>query len=195
MIIITNTDHPLKKFFPELKQITINEINNIKINDDVLDLTLLPTECKKHYIHDIKKQGAKKIYLESSINALFNFPDVAGYHSMGFWSPSSTYETYNMNFSLPKEIKTKNHSTQPDFFYYPRVLSTIINEAYFYLEEGLGKKEDIDTAMKYGLNFPLGPIEWSKKIGLKYICYLLDELFTMTRDSRYGASLELRKNL
>ena len=58
-----------------------------------------------------------------------------------------------------------------------RVVSMIINEAYFALEENVSTKEEIDIAMKLGTNYPYGPFEWSKKIGLKSIAALLTGLF------------------
>lgn len=61
-------------------------------------------------------------------------------------------------------------------FVAPRVISMIINEAYFALEENVSTKEEIDTAMKLGTNYPYGPFEWAKKIGLKNIISLLTEL-------------------
>lgn len=57
-----------------------------------------------------------------------------------------------------------------------RVVSMIINEAYFALQENVSTKEEIDVAMKLGTNYPFGPFEWSKKIGLKNIGGLLTEL-------------------
>ena len=57
-----------------------------------------------------------------------------------------------------------------------RVVSMIINEAYFALEENVSTKEEIDIAMKLGTNYPYGPFEWAKKIGLKNIAALLNEL-------------------
>ena len=57
-----------------------------------------------------------------------------------------------------------------------RVVSMIINEAYFALEENVSTKEEIDIAMKLGTNYPYGPFEWSKKIGVKNIAALLTEL-------------------
>lgn len=57
-----------------------------------------------------------------------------------------------------------------------RVVSMIINEAYFALQEKVSTKEEIDIAMKLGTNYPYGPFEWSKKIGLKNIAGLLAEL-------------------
>ena len=57
-----------------------------------------------------------------------------------------------------------------------RVVSMIINEAYFALQENVSTKEEIDIAMKLGTNYPYGPFEWSNKIGLKKIAGLLTEL-------------------
>ena len=57
-----------------------------------------------------------------------------------------------------------------------RVVSMIINEAYFALEENVSTKEEIDIAMKLGTNYPYGPFEWCEKIGLKNIETLLAEL-------------------
>jgi 3-hydroxybutyryl-CoA dehydrogenase len=61
-------------------------------------------------------------------------------------------------------------------FISPRIVSMIINEAYFSLEENVSSKEEIDIAMKLGTNYPYGPFEWAKKIGLKNIVNLLIEL-------------------
>ena len=57
-----------------------------------------------------------------------------------------------------------------------RVVSMIINEAWFALEENVSTKEEIDIAMKLGTNYPYGPFEWGKKVGLKNITALLGEL-------------------
>lgn len=57
-----------------------------------------------------------------------------------------------------------------------RVLSTIINEAYFTWEADVSTKEEIDTAMRLGTNYPLGPFEWSRRIGLGQIAGLLGSL-------------------
>lgn len=57
-----------------------------------------------------------------------------------------------------------------------RVVSLIINEAYFALDENVSTKSEIDIAMTLGTNYPLGPFEWAKKIGLKRIAGLLNEL-------------------
>lgn len=57
-----------------------------------------------------------------------------------------------------------------------RIISTVINEAYYTLNEEVSTKEEIDTAMKLGTNYPYGPFEWSEKIGLKNIYELFVQL-------------------
>jgi len=57
-----------------------------------------------------------------------------------------------------------------------RIVASVINEAYFALEQEVSSQEEIDTAMKMGTNYPYGPFEWGKKIGLKNIYLLLSRL-------------------
>ena len=76
-------------------------------------------------------------------------------------------------------------------FVSPRIISMIVNEAYFALEENVSTKEEIDTAMKLGTNYPYGPFEWAKKIGLKKIAGLLSEL--SVAEKRYSPSKLLLK--
>lgn len=64
-----------------------------------------------------------------------------------------------------------------------RNIAMIINEAYFGLEDNISTKEQIDTAMKLGTNYPFGPFEWAEKIGLENIKKLLLQL--SKTDERY----------
>ncbi|HUQ97482.1 MAG TPA: 3-hydroxyacyl-CoA dehydrogenase family protein [Chitinophagaceae bacterium] len=61
-------------------------------------------------------------------------------------------------------------------FVTPRVVSMIINEAYFALAEGVSTRAEMDVAMKLGTAYPFGPFEWSEKLGLKNIAALLSRL-------------------
>jgi 3-hydroxybutyryl-CoA dehydrogenase len=61
-------------------------------------------------------------------------------------------------------------------FITPRVISMIINEGFFALEEAVSSKRDIDIAMKTGTNYPYGPFEWGQIIGLDKIALLLKKL-------------------
>ena len=72
-----------------------------------------------------------------------------------------------------------------------RVISMIINEAFFALEEGVSTMEEIDIAMKLGTNYPYGPFEWQEKIGVQNIYHLLYNL--SEKDKRYTVAPLLRK--
>ncbi len=72
-----------------------------------------------------------------------------------------------------------------------RVISMIINEAYFTLDEKVSSKKEIDIAMKLGTNYPYGPFEWSEKTGLKNVYELLSML-SITQ-ARYAPAALLKK--
>jgi len=74
-----------------------------------------------------------------------------------------------------------------------RIIAMIINEAYYTFEDDVSTKKEIDIAMKLGTNYPLGPFEWSEKIGLRKIYDLLLQL--SKTDSRYTISKSLEKEI
>jgi len=74
-----------------------------------------------------------------------------------------------------------------------RMISMIINEAYFALGENVSSKDEIDLAMKLGTNYPYGPFEWSRKIGLKRIHNLLQKL--SETDKRYIVASQMKNDL
>ncbi|MFR2742855.1 MAG: 3-hydroxybutyryl-CoA dehydrogenase [Clostridium saudiense] len=74
-----------------------------------------------------------------------------------------------------------------------RILIPMINEASFILQEGIASVEDIDTAMKYGANHPMGPLALGDLIGLDVCLAIMDVLYNETGDTKYRASSTLRK--
>jgi 3-hydroxybutyryl-CoA dehydrogenase len=58
----------------------------------------------------------------------------------------------------------------------PRLVAQIANEAAFALEEGVGSPADMDTAMRLGFNWPLGPLEFADLIGTGRAIALLEDL-------------------
>ena len=67
-----------------------------------------------------------------------------------------------------------------------RIISMIINEAYFAKGENVSTEKEIDIAMKLGTNYPYGPFEWAGIIGIKKIYSLLMTL--SETDTRYKPS-------
>jgi 3-hydroxybutyryl-CoA dehydrogenase len=47
-----------------------------------------------------------------------------------------------------------------------RISALVGNEAFYMLQEGIGSPEDIDKAIKLGLNYPMGPFELGDLVGL-----------------------------
>jgi 3-hydroxybutyryl-CoA dehydrogenase len=47
-----------------------------------------------------------------------------------------------------------------------RISALVGNEAFYMLQEGIGTPEDIDKAIKLGLNYPMGPFELVDLVGL-----------------------------
>ena len=57
-----------------------------------------------------------------------------------------------------------------------RINAVIGNEAFFMLAEGVASAADIDTAVKLGLNHPMGPLEMADMVGLDVRLAVLQEL-------------------
>ncbi len=66
-----------------------------------------------------------------------------------------------------------------------RVLATIVNEAASAVADGVAAPAAIDTAMRLGMNYPNGPLEWGERIGLEHVVRTLDQLHALIPDGRY----------
>lgn len=75
----------------------------------------------------------------------------------------------------------------------PRILCMLINEAAFALTDNVASATDIDTAMKLGTNYPLGPIEWAAQLGIDNVVSVLDALHADSHEERYRAAPLLRQ--
>ena len=76
---------------------------------------------------------------------------------------------------------------------FPRILSLIINEAARSLEEGVAEADEIDIAMRLGVNYPMGPLRWADQIGLDEVLAVLEGLEGETGDDRYRPAPLIKK--
>ncbi len=66
-----------------------------------------------------------------------------------------------------------------------RINAMIGNEAFYMLQEGIASAEDIDKALKLGLNHPMGPFELADLVGLDVRLSILEYLHkTLARKYR-----------
>ncbi len=73
------------------------------------------------------------------------------------------------------------------------LLFPYLNNAVRMWEQGTASMEDIDTAMKGGCNFPMGPFALLDLVGLDTSLAILDALYDEFRDPNYAAVPTLRR--
>src|SRR5918994_3551162 len=73
------------------------------------------------------------------------------------------------------------------------LLFPYLNNAVRMLEHGTASKEDIDTAMQGGCNFPMGPLALLDLVGLDTSLSILDALYAEFGDPNYAALPLLRR--
>jgi 3-hydroxybutyryl-CoA dehydrogenase len=75
----------------------------------------------------------------------------------------------------------------------PRIVCQLVNEAAFAELEAVGDRATIDLAMKLGVSYPLGPLEWGEAIGYGKVLAVLDHLVDEYHEERYRACVLLRR--
>jgi 3-hydroxybutyryl-CoA dehydrogenase len=73
------------------------------------------------------------------------------------------------------------------------LLFPYLNNAIRMLENGTASRDDIDTAMKGGCTFPMGPLALLDLVGLDTSLSILDALYDEFRDPNYAAVPALRR--
>jgi len=74
----------------------------------------------------------------------------------------------------------------------PRILCCLVNEAMFARQEGLATREDIDSAMKLGTNYPSGPFEFMGAIGASHVLAVMRSMHAFFGEDRYRPAPALR---
>ncbi len=107
---------------------------------------------------------------------------------------ATSEETSQITWKLAEDFgKTPAEANDFPGFIANRILMPMINEAIFCLYHGVGKKEDIDTVMKLGMNHPMGPLALADLIGLDTCLAIMETLYDGFKDSKYRPCPLLRK--
>jgi 3-hydroxybutyryl-CoA dehydrogenase len=97
-----------------------------------------------------------------------------------------------------KEFAHKIGKTAIEVYEYPGFVTTraivpLLNEAMHILLEGIASAKDIDTAMKLGYNFQMGPLELADMMGLDEVLTWMEQLYGTLGEPRYRPCPMLRK--
>jgi len=109
----------------------------------------------------------------------------------GINSSSETIDSaVNIIKQLDKEYVIVNESGG---FIVNRILIPMINEATGILADGIASAEDIDKAMKFGANHPIGPLSLGDLIGNDIVLAIMNNLYAEFGDSKYRPHPLLKK--
>jgi len=101
------------------------------------------------------------------------------------------YFDYSENAVNPEPNKNEKLGQQ----IFNRILTMLINAAVDALNGAIATRDDIDTAMTTGVNYPKGLLKWADDIGPNSPLEQLKELHTQSGDDRYIASPLLIKKV
>ena len=107
---------------------------------------------------------------------------------------NTSEETFKTIYDLSAEIgKDPVEVAEAPGFVVNKILIPMINEAADLVYTGVATAEDVDKAMQLGANHPMGPLHLGDLVGLDVCLAIMDTLYNETHDSKYRASLLLRK--
>ena len=69
-----------------------------------------------------------------------------------------------------------------------RTVCMLVNEAADAVNQGVCAPADVDTAMKLGVNYPEGPMEWGARLGYQHVVTILRNLQHSYGEERYRCS-------
>jgi 3-hydroxybutyryl-CoA dehydrogenase len=175
----------------------LSEPKAVEDADCYIDLLFQPTAER---INKLQKLQPALIIVNSVMATLNNLSE--NFIRINGWPTflkrqivESSCNDVELKVQAEKIFETFNKAAEwvPDVpgFITARVVSMIINEAYFTLDEKVSSKKEIDTAMKLGTNYPYGPFEWGEKIGLQKVYELLTTL--SNSNPRYEPAALLKK--
>ncbi|MCL6445618.1 MAG: 3-hydroxyacyl-CoA dehydrogenase family protein [Alicyclobacillus sp.] len=190
-----------------------SQITELSRVDFVIEAVVEDLEVKQEVFRKLDKICCPQVVLATntsslsitSIASVTERPDkVVGMH---FFNPPQVmrlveivrgFNTSDETVKVAKELAEKFGKTTVEVkkdtpgFIVNRIMIPQFIEAIRLVEEGVATKEDVDTAVKLGLNYPMGPFELQDFAGVEIGLYVMDVFYNETKDPRYAAPHSLR---
>ena len=99
------------------------------------------------------------------------------------------YYNYAEGAVMPEPKKDETLGNEIFF----RVICMLINEAADSLYLNIASREDLDTAMTKGVNYPKGLLKWADEIGIKPVAEKLQSLYEEYGEDRYRPCVLLKR--
>lgn len=106
--------------------------------------------------------------------------------------------TSDKTVKIMKSFAKTIGKTAVEVFEYPGYVTTraivpFLNEAMYILLEGVASTSDIDTAMRLGYNFNMGPLQMADQMGLDEVLNWMETLWKTLGEARYRPCPILRR--
>ena len=189
------------------------DLQDMREADMVIEAAFEKMEVKKELFGELDKICRPEVILASNTSSL-SITEIASSTSrphkvvgMHFFNPvpvlplveivqglTTSEETVELAYQVAKKlgkspIKTKD---QPGFIV-NRILVPYMNEAAFAYMEGVGSAEEIDQAMKWGANMPIGPLALFDLVGIDVALDVMEVLYKEFGDPKFRPAPILRQ--
>ena len=151
-----------------------------------------PFELMDYIGNDVNYNATESVYIGSNYNPRYKpSPTQKKMVDEGLLGRKSGqgYYDYSNGAAIPKPSADEESGKK----IFKRILAMLINEAADTLNLAIASRDDIDTAMTTGVNYPRGLLRWADEIGADLVFQQLCKLKSDSGDERYKPSPLLTK--
>jgi 3-hydroxybutyryl-CoA dehydrogenase len=181
------------------------DLDSFAACDLVIEAATEREEIKRAIFSDVSKRLAPDAILATNTSSIpitrlaQAAPDPARFIGVHFFNPvpvmalvevirglATAPETVSAVEQFAKSLgKEVVHAFDAPGFIVNRILLPLLNEAIFALGEGVAGVRDIDTAIRLGLNHPMGPLTLADFVGLDTCLEICKVLHETTGDPKF----------